>query len=97
MGAMGFTQKDQSVTRLNRSQHVYLPLPRCHEIVGNGEACTRLKKQPLITLQSNIAEGIGALHDLGGQYCCYLLNGGLGESNTVLDRQMFVNYLNISS
>src|SRR6266567_6068309 len=95
MGVIGFIQKDQSVTRLNRSEHVYLPLPRCHEMVGDGEACTRLKKQPLITLQSNLAEGMVALHDLGGQYCCYLLNGGLWESDTILNRQMFVKFLNI--
>src|SRR6266567_5924365 len=95
MGVMGFIQKDQSVTRLNRSEHVYLPLPRCHEIVGDGEACTRLKTQSLITLQSNMAQGTRALQDLRSHHCSRLLNNCFRESDTILDRQMFVEFLNI--
>src|SRR5258706_14474834 len=94
---MGFIQKDQSVTRLNRSEHIYLPLPGCQEVVGDGEACSRFKTQPLITLQSNMAQGTCALQDLRGHHCSRLPNSCLRESDTILDRQMFLKHLNISS
>src|SRR5260221_13835216 len=94
---MGFIQKDQPVTRLNRSEHIYHPLPGCEEVVGDGEACSRFKLQPLITLQSNMAQGTCALQDLRSHHCSRNLNSYLRESDTILDRQMFVKHLNISS
>src|SRR2546421_2120960 len=95
MDLMGFIQKDQPVTRLNRSEHVYLPLSRCHKIVGDGEAGTRLKTQPLVALQCDMAQGACALQDLRSHHCGRLLNSCFRESDTILDRQMFMKFLNI--
>src|SRR5436305_15045317 len=95
MSLMEFIQKDQPVARLNRSEHVYLPLPRCHEIVGDGEAGTGPKTQPLITLQSDMAQGTCALQDLRSHHCGRFLNSCFRESHTILDLQTLVKFLNI--